>query len=375
MNRQKRRVARFGREAEAAAHKAYGAAVRAGQDLRLSSPGDVMRHGAQLLQSAEDHAARTASRAAREVQAQMGGALQRVARNPAARSAVIDAARGAGNVVGVVRGGVHAVQGLADGATFVGRLVDPLDRIKSAPGEAAIEQLSGHAVNAARMSADYVRKGVADPRSVVVDVTEAAKRWRNRLDPSATPAAPTFEGELHRNFDIGQNQGELVFDVGSLVVGGPAAKMVRGLPRVSNVGNVERYLAQGFNPKAAAHLAAPYPKSNMGSHFIPRDTKLPDFLGGGSLPKRYSDSVFNVLKPDGISRGDFYELHYKVDPRFHGTGVVGESWRGGELGLKRYGRLGRIWHGSPPQLKARIGGVGASVGATMHNSDDDGVGP
>ena len=45
MDRQKRRAARVGREAEAAAHEAYGKAIRAGQDLKLGSPGDVMRHG------------------------------------------------------------------------------------------------------------------------------------------------------------------------------------------------------------------------------------------------------------------------------------------------------------------------------------------
>ena len=147
--------------------------------------------------------------------------------------------------------------------------------------------------------------------------------------------------------------------------------MVKGLPRLSNVGNVARYEAQGFSPRAAAHLAAPYPASNMGSHFIPRRTELPDFLGGGPLPKSYSDGVFNVLKPEGISRGDFYELHYKVDPKFHGTGVKGESWSGKELRLRRYGPAGRIWHGSPPPLKARVGGLGAGAGTVMYGPENE----
>lgn len=230
-------------------------------------------------------------------------------------------------------------------------------------------------MNAGRMGGDYVRKGVADPQSVVTDVTEAAKQWRKGLDPSATPAAPTLESELRRNFDIGQNQGELAFDVGSLAMGGPAAKVVKGLPRLSNVGNVEKYLAQGFSPGAAAHLAKPYPRSNMGSHFIPRDTKLPDFLGGGPLPKSYSDGVFNVLKPEKISRGDFYELHYGVDPRFYGTRIIpGESWRGAKLNLKRHGPAGRVWHGSPPPLKARVGGIGASVGTMAYGAEEDEAG-
>jgi hypothetical protein len=313
-------------------------------------------------------------RTVKEADARTGGALGRAVQDPVVRAVAVEAAREAGNSAGVIRGGVHAVQGLVDGATFVSRLTNPLDRLVSAPGESAVEQLGRGAVNAGRMGVEYVRKGVADPQSVMTDVTDAAKKWTRELVPSATPAAPTLEGELRRNFEIGQHQGELAFDVGSLVVGGPAAKMAKGLPRLSNVGNVEKYLAQGFSPRAAAHLAKPYPASNMGSHFIPRRTKMPDFLGGGLLPKSYSDSVFNVLKPEGISRGDFYELHYKVDPSFHGIGVRGESWSGEKLGLQKYGQAGRIWHGSPPPLKARVGGLGASAGTMMYRPEDEGVG-
>jgi hypothetical protein len=371
MDRQSRKVARFGREAEAAAHEAYKKSIRGGQDLKLSSPGDVIRHGAQLLQDAEDRAVRTVSRKAEEAKAQAREALRGVAQNPVARSVAIDTARTPGNVAGVVRGGVHAVEGLVDGATLLGRLVDPLDRLKSAPGQSAAEQLGRGVVNTGRIGVDYVRKGVADPQSVVTDVTNVAGQWRRELDPSASPVAPTLDGELRRNFDIGENQGELAFDVGSLVIGGPAAKFARGLPRVSNVGNVEKYLAQGFAPAEAAHLAQAYPVSNMGSHFIPRRTRLPKLLGGGPLPRSYMDGPFNKLIPDGISRGDFYELHYKVDPRFHGTGVRGGRWSGRDLGLKRYGSLGQLWHGSPPPLKARLGGLGANAAAAAHSLEGE----
>ncbi len=362
IDRQNRKVARFGREAEAAAHEAYRKSIRLGQDLKLSSPGDVIRHGAQLLQDAEDRAARIASRKAEEVKAQAREALRGMAKNPVARSVAVDTVRTAGNAAGVVRGGVHAVEGLVDGATFLGRLVDPLDHLKSAPGQSAAEQLGRGVVNTGRMGVDYVRKGVADPQSVVTDVKNAAGQWRRELDSSATPVAPTFEGELRRNFNIGQNQGELAFDIGSVFVGGPAAKAVKGLERVSNVGNVERYIAQGFSPKAAAHLAEPYPEWGMGHHFIPRRM---------GLPESYGDSVFNVLKPEGISRGDFYELHYKVDPSYRGGSVKGEKWNGEALGLKKYGLADRIWHGSPPPLKARVGGLGAGAGAVMYVPDDE----
>jgi hypothetical protein len=224
------------------------------------------------------------------------------------------------------------------------------------------------------MTADYVRKGIADPRSVVTDVTETAKQWRRDLDPSATPAAPTFEGELRRNFDIGQNQGELAFNVGSLVVGGPAATGVKGLVEVSNIGNVERYLAQGFGPKAAARLAEPYPVSGMGSHFVPRRTKLPEVLGGGPLPQGYMDGPFNKLVPPESSIGDLYERHFAVDPSFYGTKVGGERWSGQDLGLKRYGPLGRLWHGSPAPLKARVGGLGAAAGSGLYDAENEEAG-
>lgn len=370
IDRQNRKVARFGREAEAAAHEAYRKSIRLGQDLKLSSPGDVIRHGGQLLQHAEDRAARIASRKAEEVKAQARETLRGVARNPVAQSVAIDTARTAGNVAGVVRGGVHAVQGLVDGATFLGRLVDPLDRLKSGPGGSAAEQLRRGVVNTGRMGVDYVRKGVADPQSVVTDVKNASGQWRRELVPSATLAAPTFEGELRRNFDIGQNQGELLFNVGSLFIGGPAAKAVKGFSRAANVGNDAKYLTQGFSPRAAAHLAEPYPEANMGSHFVARRTRLPEILGGGPLPQSYLDGSFNKLIPPGISRGDMYELHYEVDPRFYGTSVLGERWSGKDLGLNRHGLAGQLWYGSPAPLKARVIGLGAGAGSALHSLED-----
>lgn len=370
IDRQNRKVARFGREAEAAAQEAYRKSIRLGQDLKLSSPGDVIRHGAQLLQDAEDRAARIASRKAEEVKAQAREALRGVPKNSPARSVAIDSARTAGNVAGVVRGGVHAVDGVADGITFLGRLIDPLDHLKSAPRQSAAEQLGGGVVNAGRVGVDYVRKGVADPQSVVTDVTNAAGRWRRKLDPSATAVAPTFEGELRRNFNIGQNQGELAFGVGSLFVGGPAAKLVKGFSRAANLGNDAKYLAQGFSPRAAAHLAKPYPVANMGSHFVPRRTRLPKILGGGPLPRSYMDGPFNKLIPPGISRGDLYELHYEVDPRFYGTSVRGERWSGKDLGLNRHGMAGQLWYGSPAPLKARVTGLGAGAGSALYSIGD-----
>lgn len=372
MKRQQRKAAQLARDAEAAAHEAYGTAIRAGQDLKLESPGDVVRHGAQILRDAETRASNAIAASTQNAKALADRALARVAQCPALRSAAVDTAGVVGNASGVARGGVHAVQGLADAALFARRMTDPLDLLLSAPGESAPEQLVRGEVNLARAGADYVKEKASNPQSILADAKKVANQWRRDLDPSATPVAPTLKGELRRNFEIGENQGELAFNVGSLFIGGPGAEAVKGLERVANVGNVDKYLAQGFSRKGAEHLAKPYPASNMGSHYIPRRTRLPDFLGGGRLPKSYSDGVFNVLRPEGISRGDFYELHYRVDPKFYGTKVIrGEGWSGRRLGLEEYGPLGRLWHGSPPPLKARVGGLGASAGTALYLPDDE----
>lgn len=131
MERRRRELARFGRQAKVAAHEVYGEAIRVGQDLRMRSPGEVMRHGAKRLQESVDRTAARLSDGAREARRQTGETLRRTGQNPIVRSVAIDAARGAGNAAGIVRGGVHAVQGLVDGATFANRLFDPLDSLQN----------------------------------------------------------------------------------------------------------------------------------------------------------------------------------------------------------------------------------------------------
>lgn len=104
----------------------------------------------------------------------------------------------------------------------------------------------------------------------------------------------------------------------------------------------------------------------MGHHFVPRRTGLPSFC---------SESRFNVLKPNGLNRGSFYELHYRVDPKFHGTafpGSVGGSWKGAKLGLRKMGFIGRMWNGSPRPLKWAVGGAtaaGAGIASWMASED------
>ena len=121
-----------------------------------------------------------------------------------------------------------------------------------------------------------------------------------------------------------------------------------------------KFVSQGFNPAQAEYLAAPYPANAMGHHFIPRRSGLPSLI---------SDSPLNVLKPSGISRGDFYELHYKVDPYFFNANfpkAIGGTWRGSSLGFEKYGAIGRVWYGSPTPLKVTVGGVAAAGAGTAY---------
>lgn len=361
-DRRTREVAKLGRKAEAVAHKAYGDALRSGTDLVLRTQEEVKRFGAKLLDDRKPVVRQSPQPAGAPRPAggdQAPRAKVDLNRNPVVRAVAGDVAQGVGNAAGIVRGGVHAVEGLAEGAVFLQRLLNPSDVLLSPAGQSAAAQLVG----AASRGVDYVRKGVADPQIVVRDVRDKAHQMRVDLDPTATRAAPTVREEVQRRLNIGMNQGELAFDVASFPVGGPLAKSVKGLRTASKA---EKYLGQGFTPAKAAHLAEPYPKYGMGHHYGPRRM---------ALPRSYSESVFNRLKPEGITRGDMYELHYKVDPEFKGTGfparVGGGGWSGAGLGLKEYGLAGRIWHGSPAPLKARVGGLGGAAGAVAHGMMDE----
>lgn len=250
---------------------------------------------------------------------------------------------------------LDALEGLVDGAIFATRLRHPLiDGLLSPPGQSAGEQLARTVIGVQ----DYVGKGVAEPQKVMRDIGNKVRELHLGVDPAMTPVAPTTREEFGRRFEIGMNQGELAFDVGSFIVGGPLATKVRFAVPPSAA---EKFVTQGFSPRVAEYLAEPY--QGMGHHYVPRRF---------GLPPSYSDSVFNVLKPPEISIGDFYELHYQVDRHFHGAPIPprlgGErSWSGGRLGLEKYGSAGRLLHGAPGPLKARIGGLGAGAGGALHD--------
>jgi len=179
-------------------------------------------------------------------------ALAALDRSPLAKTVGGTAALQLGNGLGVLRGAVHSIQGIVQGADFLGRLADPSDIIRSRPGEAAVSQLLDAGVAATR----YGAQSIAQPSRVVDDLRKKAHEMRIALDPMATPPAKTFTGELKRNLAIGQNQGEMAFDIGSLAFGGAAVKGLKGVAAVPEAVAIAKFTKQGHSSLAARELGS-----------------------------------------------------------------------------------------------------------------------
>jgi hypothetical protein len=341
MDRRRAEVAQFGRDAEAAGRKAWNDATQAGQNLVAKSPHDVVAIGAQRLnQKPTGPTNTTSSKSWSDT-------------DSSAEVLAEGAARSIGAVVGLGRGALHSAEGVGEGLLFLSRLMNPDDAELNGADNAAWTRL----INGGRGAMNYVKNGVANPASVASDLENKAHQLYVDTDPSATPMADTFWGELGRNFALGQNQGERGWDLGSLLFGGAASTALPKLGAATEAASAAKFLGQGFSPAQAQYLAEPY--KGMGHHFLPQ--AVAKDLG---LPRAISDSPFNVLKPNGMNRGDFYALHYRVDPSFQSAKLPanngGGQWVGSRLGLEKYGRLGRFWHGSPAQLNAAAGLGGAA---------------
>ena len=182
-------------------------------------------------------------------------------------------------------------------------------------------------------------------------------------------------GEMRRQADLGLNQGELLFDVGSLLYGGAEAKGLTRLAKAGEAQGAEKWLARGVSPGLADYFATPY--TGIGHHYLPRRSKLPPWLGGGPVPPVISDSPFFLLRPGGISTGDMLELHFKVDPKYRGGSIPAEfgggSWSGDALGWEKYDQLGRLWYGAPAPLKAAAGSGVVGAGALVDQIDGEGA--
>ncbi|MBW3540935.1 MAG: hypothetical protein KY476_11745 [Planctomycetes bacterium] len=116
-----------------------------------------------------------------------------------------------------------------------------------------------------------------------------------------------------------------------------------------------RFRGQGFTPAQSHYLAKPY--QGKGHHFLIPQRAAPHF------PEWMVENPLNVLKPN-LSRGRFYELHFRVDPYFYAAPFprsIGGAWRGNDLALTKCGPLGRLWYGSPGPLKATSASVAGGV--------------
>lgn len=382
-----REFERFGQDAEAVAREAYNRALRAREDLIRRAPG-LLQYGANpgraqarpVIRSrpAPQNAASmniSPAPAGRAPTAAVGaprnGGSENWLDHSVARALGGSAARKAGLLPGAARGAWRSVEGLAEGLSFLSRLGDPYDAHYSPRGEAAWDQV----FNAGKGAVDYARNAISNPETIVEDVGEGLSRLRARIDPNATPAARTFGDEMRRNFDIGLNRGELLFDIGSTIYGGAAAKGLAGAGGVAKAGGAAKYLARGYPTGLSEYFATPY--KGMGHHTLPRRTKLPPLLGGGPVPRKISDSPLFLLKPRDIETGDFYERHYQVDKSYGGGSIPkkhgGGRWSGEELGWKKYGPLGRVWYGSTTPMKAIAGSgvVGAGAAVDQIWTDED----
>lgn len=311
------------------------------------------------MKARNDHVRALRQNSARPERA-ASGSTSAVGSRPDPRLSAGDLANVAGLAAGAARGVVHLAEGVGQGAQIAQHVLDPFYGLMH-PNAPAVAPLYQAAFGMLRAGKEIARHPA-----------QTYHRANLALNPGASPVAPTLAGEIKRRFDIGMNQGEVGFNVVSAMAA-PEAMTARALPVEEQAA---RWMAKGLTGPQARYMTEPY--VGMGHHFYPRGAKLPSTVVGVPLPKFLanrpmplprvlSDSPFNVLKPPGISRGDFYEKHFAVDSHYRGgkfPAPVGGTWSRTKLGLKTHGVVGRVVHGAPPPLKRAVGGaVGGAGGA------------
>lgn len=279
---------------------------------------------------------------------------------------VLEAADGVGEAAGLARGAWHTVEGLGETAKFVNRLQTPMLDLMTGR-ETATEQLLRVGRDGIAGAVSYGARVAQDPNKLLADIGAQAHRQAVRLNPAAAPQAATFGGELARRFDVGMNQGELLWDVGTLAAGGAAVKGASKFGTPIKALTKADYEAMQYPPRVAALFARP--ATGRGHHFVPRRvTKTLPWLA------KLTDGPPFILKELGATVGQERFRHYSVDPFYHGGtlqrkgGLV--TWSGKNLGWKKHGLAGRIWHGSPRPLKVIVGGVLGTGTAAEEIADD-----
>lgn len=378
----RREAARVQSQAMAKARAAYDSAGEVLEDLDLPDAHDVIRAGVALA-SKKPPAPKVQNRAPAEARNARTGATSPgvhhsspeqhpletwLDNSPVAKKLAGDAVRTGMAVPGVAREAWNTVEDIAGAVGFGARLASPHHGTRMAAQLQAIQAGVG--------LIDAARQTISEPKRAVDDARRSLHDLNVSLNPNATPVEASFADEIRRNAKIGLNQGGAAFTVGSLLVGGPARKIVTGLGKATKATTAAEYVARGFSPGEARYLVTKYPRRAMGAHWVARSTRLPAVLGGGHLPKWFIDSPFNVLKPEGITRGDMYERHVRTDLNYNGGKIPkrfgGGSWSGAKYGWEKYGPVGRMWYGAPDLLKATVGGAGLiGAGAVVDHLDGE----
>jgi hypothetical protein len=281
----------------------------------------------------------------------------------AARNAVAGGAGlGAGDLAGFGRAAYRLPSEISETAGDVFRFGANLAAPITPDGQAAWSRFGqgvGQAIGGLRYAA-------AHPDAVAAGAARAIHDLGTKVKPDIDAGAANASEQFRRNFEIGKNGGDLQFQGALAALPGP--KLLGPARALTKEELMARFLSQKFSMMDAEYLAEPYPWK--GHHALARRTKFPeDFLGmklpasvaGKPLPKFIVESPFNLLKPAGISRGEFYTLHAQVDPKFHGTGGLPDSrrWSRKDLGIRRYDPIRRTWYGTPAATKKALAGIGA----------------
>lgn len=356
--------------ADRAGRQAWANSIRTGRDVNASDPSHIRSTGMRALggrpaPTDASHGYNPNEPRDERGRWTTGGAATSkhegwLDNNPGVRTIAGQGARLAGLAPGAARGAWHTAEDISHGLNFLSRLLDPYDAESSPRGDAAWDRV----FRAGKGIVDYTAKARSNPGIVANDVRTGLRRFQVKIDPAASPPASTLGGEAARNFDIGLNRGEALFDVASLLYGGAESK---GLSELERAANGADYLARGYPKGISDYFATPY--TGEGHHFLPKRTKLPAWLGGGPVPPAISNSPFFLLKPPNVSTGEFFQTHYQVDPFYRGGKVPakfgGGGWSGKVLGWQKHDRLGRLWYGSPAPLKAAAGAGAVGAGAAV----------
>jgi hypothetical protein len=265
-----------------------------------------------------------------------------------------------GTVLGVPRAVVHAVGDVIDAGHFGLQLAGAYGPQAQTQANMKAEEVAGGALQYARAAAD-------DPSKIVADVRSAAGRAVDGMSPLNVDLAGSLDDVVKHQYRHGLNFGEAATNVAGLFAGGEVVQGLRAADafEATRAANVAKFVKQGASPKLAEHLAQRY--EGMGHHSVISRR----FAKKVNLPPWLIDSPINLSVPRGMSRGDFYEHHYRVDPRAGGFRLPadvndGKGWRPKELGLTKYSWPERIWNGMPVPLKDGLAAIPLTDAPTLY---------